>query len=422
MKHPFGRLFLFRIRKRLGAFRGDERGNIALMFALAGPAVILLSLGAIDLAHVQSSRMKLQDIADTSALAGANELGLAINEKAAIERAEAFIKGHVGEWDDAPEIKTEVTVLSRDSQRVIQVVLKGHNPSFFANMLPPGGWNYVAESRAVAVGLTPLCVLVSGDAGSKLLNIKDTGRISAPKCLVHSNRDILVEGGSLEAYQVQAVTSAKGVISPAPGTGARAIDDPFRTLSLKEQSPCPPIDLAVPDVLNGTFHLAPGVHCGEFKMAGDSVLVLDPGEHWFLEGKLEMKGNSRLEGNDVVLFFDRKSKFDFKDHSTVNLDGRKRGAWAGMVMVAARGNTQDFGISSDHVESLLGVIYVPDAQLIVEGGKADIARDSAWTVIVARSLQLKGGPSLIINANYASTDVPVPTGVGPRDGGSQLVD
>jgi len=406
----------------LKRFRHDERGNIALLFALCGPAVILIALGAIDLAHVQSNRVKLQDIADTSALAGANELGLAINEKAAIERAQAFIRGHITEWEHAPEITPEVTVGSRDGQRIIQVVLKAHSPSFFADLLPPGGWNYEAQSRAVAVGLTPLCVLVSGASGSKLLNVKNTGRLSAPKCLVHSNRDILVEGGSLEAYQVQAVTSASGVITPAPGTGARPIDDPFKDLSLKEQSPCPLVDLVVPDVLTGTFHLAPGVHCGQFKMSGDSVLVLDPGEHWFLEGKLEMKENSRLEGTDVVLFFDKKSKFDFKDHSTVNLDGRKRGAFAGMVMVAARGNTQDFGISSDHVETLLGVIYVPDAQLIVEGGKADIARDSAWTVIVARSLQLKGAPSLIINANYASTDVPVPTGVGPRDGGSQLID
>ena len=138
-------------------------------------------------------------------------------------------------------------------------------------------------------------------------------------------------------------------------------------------------------------------------------------------GKLEIKENARLIGDDVVLFFDKKSKFDFKDHALVELYGRKRGTYAGMVMVADRGNTQDFIISSDNVDNLLGVIYVPDAQLIVEGGNNDVARDSAWTVIVAKSLQLKGAPSLIINANYSASDVPVPTGVGPRGGGSQLV-
>lgn len=409
-------------KRWLAAFRGDERGNIALLFALSAPAVVLIAVGAVDLGNVQTSRIKLQDIADTAALAGANELGFAINDSVAIERAKVFVQAHVIEWKGAPEIRPQVTVFRREGQRIIQVVLDGHSPSFFANMLPPGGWNYRAEARAVSVGLTPLCVLVSGDGGSKMLNVKDTGRISAPQCLVHSNRDILVEGGSIAAYQVQAVTSARGVISPTAGTGAAPIEDPFKALNLKQQAPCPLVDQATPDVLTGKFHLSPGVHCGDFKMSGDSVLVLDPGEHWFLEGKLEMKGNSRLEGSDVVLFFDKKSKFDFKDHSTVNLDGRKRGAYAGMVIVAARGNTHDFGISSDHVESLLGVIYVPDAQLIVDGGKADIARDSAWTVIVARALQLKGAPSLIINANYAASDVPVPTGVGPRDGGSQLVD
>lgn len=408
-------------KRFLAAFRRNDRGNIALMFALAAPAVVMLAVGAIDLGNVQANRVKLQDIADTAALAGANELGLAIDETVAIERAKVFVQGHLSEWKNAPDVAPAITVIPRDGRRVIQVVLEGHSPSFFVNLLPPGGWNFRAEARAVSVGMTPLCVLVSGGSGSRMLNVKDTGRLSAPKCLVHSNRDILVEGGSIAAYQVQAVTSAQGVINPAAGTGAAPINDPFKTLDLKPQAPCPILDLVVPDIMTGTLHLAPGVHCGEFKMAGDSVLVLDPGEHWFVEGKLEMKGNSRLEGRDVVLFFDKGSKFDFKDHSTVNLDGRKRGAYAGMVMVAARGNTQDFGISSDHVESLLGVIYVPDAQLIVEG-KADIARESAWTVIVARALQLKGGPSLIINANYANTDVPVPAGVGPRNGGSQLVE
>ncbi len=92
-----------------------------------------------------------------------------------------------------------------------------------------------------------------------------------------------------------------------------------------------------------------------------------------------------------------------------------------MVMAGTRGNTQDFVITSDHVESLLGVIYVPEARLIIEG-KSDVARDSAWTVIVARELQLKGSPSLVVNANYTSSDVPVPQGVGPRQGGSQLID
>jgi hypothetical protein len=90
-------------------------------------------------------------------------------------------------------------------------------------------------------------------------------------------------------------------------------------------------------------------------------------------------------------------------------------------MGGTRANTQDFVISADNVESLLGVLYVPNARLIVEG-HSDIARDSAWTVIVAKEVQLRGSPSLFINANYDASNVPVPAGVGPRAGGVRLIE
>jgi hypothetical protein len=133
-----------------------------------------------------------------------------------------------------------------------------------------------------------------------------------------------------------------------------------------------------------------------------------------------VRETGRLTGDDAVLFFDRSSKFDFKDQAQINLDGRRTGPFAGLVMVGTRDNTQNFTISADHVESLLGVIYVPSATLVIEGN-ADVARESAWTVIVAQGLTLKGSPQLYINADYDASSVPVPTGVGPRAGESRLI-
>lgn len=380
--------------------------------------MILLGVGAIDLNNVQSAKNRLQDVADAAALAGAWELGLAIDDKAAIARAETFVDGHAVEWHEAPTITTHITVEETRTQRVIRVKLDGHRPSFFGNMLPPGGWNFSVDARATTVGLVPLCVLVSGSSGSKLLNVKDRARISAPACLVHSNRDIDVEGGSIAASMTQAVTSATGMINPAPGTGAEPIDDPFARMLL-----VPPLRCGNKkgiDKKSGIIRLPPGIHCGGVKVGGNTQLTLEPGEHWFIAGALEVKENATLRGDDVVLFFDLASKFVFDDQAMVTLEGRKTGAYAGIVMAATRTNTQDFIISSDNVESLLGVIYVPNATLIVDGSD-DVARDSAWTVIVAKSVQLTGSPSLIINADYTGSAVPVPEGVGPRAGGSTLV-
>jgi hypothetical protein len=216
------------------------------------------------------------------------------------------------------------------------------------------------------------------------------------------------------------------MISPSPSTGAASIDDPFVNLDIDKSNGLALL-CTVADLLNrvkvssGVHTIPPGRHCGGVEASGTARVVLAPGEHFFLKGHLVIKENARLEGTDVVLFFDKASKFDFTDDAMVSLDGRKSGPYAGLVMGSTRNNQQNFVISADNVESLLGVLYVPSARLIVEGD-ADVARDSAWTVIVAKEVQLKGSPSLFINANYDASNVPVPAGVGPRAGGVRLIE
>lgn len=409
-----------------GRLRRSERGSIALKFAFAGPAVILLGVGGIDLMAVHTAKARLQSIADAAALAGAPALALATDGSAARERADAFVRGQMGEWAEAPTYEASYEILDRGGQRAIRVLLRGHRTSFFANMLPPGGWNFVGDATASTAGLTPLCVLISGATGQQNLYIKDASRMNAPACLVHSNREIEVEGAaSLSAASVQAVTTARGFISPAASTGAAPIEDPFTDLDLERQGglgvTCGVAELTNRiRVVSGTHYVPAGRHCGGIDARGTARVVLEPGEHFFLNGHLVVDEQARLEGQDVVAFFDTQSRFEFKAGALVSLDGRKTGPYAGIVMGAMRDNRQDFVISADHVESLLGVIYVPSARLIVEGD-ADVARDSAWTVIVAKEMQMKGAPSLFINANYDATDVPVPAGVGPR-GGARLIE
>lgn len=409
---------------RLAGFRADVAGNIALTAALVGPAVILLGVGAIDLLAVSSAHSRLQDIADGGALAGAPHLALATDGAGAKERAAAFVAAAISEWEDAPDYVGTYEVVDQAGQRAIRVLLEGHRPSFFANMLPPGGWNFVGDATATSVGLVPLCVLITGDDRPRMLHVRDSGRLAAPACMVHSNHDILVEGGSITGAAVQAVTSARGTISPSPGTGAAAIEDPFANLDLDRDRrlDCTLGALLQPLSLTlGVRRLPAGVHCGGLNVSGSATVYLEPGEHWFLGGHLTVSDTARLEGDDVVLFFDTASRFNFTDSALVRLAGRTTGPYAGIVMGATRDNRQDFLISSDHVESLLGVVYVPAARMIVEG-RADVARDSAWTVIVAQSLQMRGSPSLFINADYDATRVPVPAGVGPRTGGSRLIE
>jgi hypothetical protein len=420
--HPF----MMRLRERLGLFWREDAGTIAIKFALAVPALALVGAGAMDLTHVQSTKARLDDIADSAALAGASDLGLATDGSNATERARAFVESHLAEWEKAPALEGTYEIVDLQGQRAIRVSLDANRPSFFANLLPPGGWDIHAEATATSVGIVPLCVLVTGSSGNQMLYVKDRSRMNAPSCLVHSNRDIEVEGAAtLSAAAVHAVTVARGLITPEAGTDAAPLDDPFANLDLERDRGlgvlCGVEELTRRiRVDSGTHRIPPGRHCGGIEARGTARILLDPGEHFFLMGDLVIDENARLEGVDVVAFFDQQSRFQFTGSARVSLDGRKTGLYAGMVMGAMRSNRQDFVVSADHVESLLGVIYVPSARLIVEGS-ADVARDSAWTVIVAKELQMKGSPSLFINANYDASDVPVPQGVGPREGDARLV-
>src|SRR4051812_17893770 len=76
-----------------------------------------------------------------------------------------------------------------------------------------------------------------------------------------------------------------------------------------------------------------------------------------------------------------------------------------------------YRIVSDNARDLLGTIYLPAGRIIIDANKP-VADLSSYTVIVARQVELFDGPNLYLNTNYAGSDVPVPSGVGPISGAS----
>ncbi|CAN5332571.1 hypothetical protein BH11PSE2_BH11PSE2_13560 [soil metagenome] len=401
-------------RRRLGGFARHQGGGIVVAFAIAVPALAVLACGAIDLAAVSMTKSEAQNAADAAALDVAHQLGVA-DVSGIPARAEALVKAQLAESKSG--VAYQVTTTLDAKGRTVTVALVGVRDSFFMNLLPPGGWHIHASATAMAMGRQPLCVLSSGIDSLHMIEFQDTAQMSAPGCMVQSNGDIKVGGGALlSAGSVQAGGTAQGSINPAAQTGSALIDDPFASMAINPDSMlCNPLD-----VLNGlgvvgvTLAVSPGVHCGNIVVSKDQSLTLLPGEHYFRKGKLKLDKNASITGNDVVMVFDSKSDFSFKETSQIKLDGRKSGVFAGFVIATTRDNTGTFEISSDSARELLGTIYIPAATLLVTGSGNKVADQSAWTVIVAKAVKMTGGPQLVINANYAGSSVPVPSGVGPR--------
>ncbi len=389
----------------------DCGGGTLVIFAAVLPILLVLACGAVDLAAVNGDRSAMQDAADATAIAMAKQLGLS-TEAGLAARAQAYAAAQLGPIAQADNVTASVAVSQTAAS--VTVTLHGHRTSFFGNLLPPGGWTLSTAATATAMGSLPLCVLSYGLAGGYNIHVTAQSVMTAQGCLVQSNGDITVDNGArLVAGMAQAVGTATGPITPSPQNGAPSIADPFASLTVSTPSgSCNPYNVTY--ISSGSNFLAPGVHCGNFVVQNGARLQLLPGEHYFTHGQLQLQGYATLAGDDVALIFDKSSHFNFQDQATVNLSGRRSGTYAGFVIATTRLNTGNFNISSTSAEKLEGVIYIPNANLVVQGVGNKVAQQSAWTVVVAQSIQLNGSADLVINANYAASSVPVPGGVGSQ--------
>jgi hypothetical protein len=431
-----------------------------MVAAIGLPALALLAAGAVEISFLYADKSKTQDVADAAALMGAQQLGVSPN--GAADRVQAYALGQLSDLQQRSTVKVQASVSAQGS---FQVTITTHRGSFFGNLLPIGGFNTVASATAVGLNELPLCVLVFGDRKNNNLHLQDQSILQAPACLVHSNQGVQVDPrASLQAADTEASAAAKGPISPAANTGAPQIADPFAGIDISFPSGCEtapsgpgpggPPGPGAPTTLvidggalgGATYQLPPGLYCQNIDIKNGAGVQLSSGEYYFA-GNLIVEDTSAIAGADVALQFNTNASFDFMGASTVSLSGRKSGKYAGFVVLTTRDNQANFTIESNHVTNLLGAIYVPNAQLQVYG-TSQVAQASAWTVIAAMSLVVQAAPPepptppvpgggagppqppapggrssplLLVNANYAASDVPVPVGVGNRSQGAQLV-
>ncbi|HYD46596.1 MAG TPA: pilus assembly protein TadG-related protein [Phenylobacterium sp.] len=415
----------WRAPRALSAFRADRRGGIATIFAIGAPVVAMFACGAIDLFAVHSSRTALQDAADAAALAAAKQIGMT-DEVGIKNRAEIFVRQQAA--SAAKDVNYTVASTIDVEASTVTVHIDGVRDSFFGNLLPPGGWKIKINSTATRVSQVPLCVLATGEDSGNKIDVKDQAQLTAPKCLVHTNSNMEVSNnGWMNTAIAQASGWAKGRISPEPQTDAPTIADPFAGMSISTDQACPLVDslvLALSNIQLGgllpPIPVQPGVHCVNVTVQKNVTLRLQPGEHYFKKGDLQLLQNAKIEGQDVVLIFDKDAKFKFGDQSQINLEGRRSGDFAGFVIATTPENTNTFEISTTAARELLGTVYIPGAKLALSGTNTQVTDQADWTVIVAKAIEMTGSPNLVLNTNYQGSPVPVPAGVGPVGGEVRL--
>jgi len=390
---------------------------------MAGIAIVPLAMiiaMTSELVALSGERALMQSAADAAALSGAQNLTLVgASARQSTEDVERFAMAQVGEFAKRATVSFSASQGNDGSYTVDGLAIR---PSFFGDLVPPGGFRIEVKSIAESLQVQPLCI-IGDDAsvGGKAITASQNSGILAKNCLVHANSDFdLTNNATVVAGTPRATGVASGSgFTPAANSGALKMDDPFRSRAINMPMPCTSVPQGGAQTHSaGTVTLSPGMHRTEYTMTGNSVIRLLPGDHYFCKN-LKLLGNGRLEGDDVLLMFNGGNSLQAGGNSSVSLSGRRSGDWAGFVIVATRTNYHNFTISSSNVDKLLGTIYLPMTKLLVSAS-GNVAESSQWSVIVARNIQLSVNARLVINTDYEGSPVPVPIGVGNQAGGKNV--
>ena len=442
------------------SFIRRRRGGVALTFALASPVLFGLVGGGIDYARLVARRSQLQNAVDVGVLAGGNALKLASSNAASIKGVVEQMVVTNAPTPSGGQVTITVEVAS-DKTSVFAKAVDTVSLTF-GRFIGMSSHTVSAQAKVSIVGKMRLCMLTLDPAAPGAFNLQKNAQVTAFGCALYSDSANVagMVGGANAMARAETICSVGGYsgiranFSPSPQTGCPVIKDPL------QGRPAPPVGacLTLPypfnllpvgqaPVIDKDVTLEPGTYCAGLTIKKNAVATMKPGIYVFKDGPFVVKDNATLTGIDVGLYFvGDKAGLLFDKKTTISLAAPTTGVMAGMLMSEqtfvgdpldpATGVSDDltgapvpptpaplgqtspmriYRIISNNARTMLGTIYLPAGRLVIDADKP-VADQSAYTVVVARQVNLYEGPNLYLNANYEGTSVPVPKGVGPLGG------
>jgi Flp pilus assembly protein TadG len=440
------------------AFRRDTRGGTTLVFALLLPALAMVASAVVEYTALSYRRLQLQSAVDSGSMSGASLLKLANADGTNVESiTRATVQKAIAKSDNR---QATITIALDAKNATVDVTVEEAVPSLMGQMLTLPSRSVRVHAQAQLVGSTRLCLLTLDPAARGALHLEKSAQLSAPDCsiIVNSKDTAAIQGENKASVSAQGICTAGGYsgaksnFSPLPQKDCPPFEDPLKDAPApfvsntcasvpsfagpgKGKGPGGPA--AGANAVDATVTLDPGTYCGGLHISGSASVVLRAGVYVIKDGPLVVDGKASVSGQNVGFYFvGDAAGLRFDKDTTISLTAPREGAMAGLLMAetpsvsapvppppgpkgpaptppgGATKPLREYRIISNNARTMLGTIYLPAGRLIIDSDKA-VADQSAYTVIVAQQLDLYDGPNLVLNANYATTDVPVPKRVGP---------
>jgi Flp pilus assembly protein TadG len=400
----------------------DRRGGVMMVFAVAMFPILTAVAVAVDMSTWYAERARLQTIADGAALAAARELRIANASAQHVSRvAEGYVLGAVESKGGA---RPTVAASVGPARNAVLVDVTSPVSPIFTRIMSDRLQTVTVHAEAKVSGALPVCVIGLDPRLDKTLHLDKSARLTAERCAVYSNSSS-PQGLRADAdatVKAGLICSAGGrfgkgtSFDPAPMTDCPVMPDPLEARQAPAVGSCP--SNAAGRTVSTNETLSPGLYCGGLHLTDGANVTLLSGVYVIANGALRVDKNARVTGRYTSFYFSGDAAvIDFRPESEISLTAMRDGNLAGLLFFEdpKAPLDRDFRVASDNARLLLGTIYLPRGNLLVDA-KRPVADLSAYTVIVARRLKLSEGPNLVLNTDYSATDIPVPKGVGPGSG------
>lgn len=410
----------------------DESGQVLVLTVLCMTVLLGFMALAIDVGQLYYTQRQLQTAADAAALAGALEGQQCGTTNNCIAMRNAAKSALVENGIASPTVVTQcasstgtgLTLVVNNgpcalgssdpnykNSNYVEAVVTKQQPTFFARVLGINSVTIATRSEA-ALGPPQFCLDVLNPTAPQALLMNGNSSLQA-SCgvMVDSNSGTaLLANGNVKltasAIHVHGGDLLNGhpTVSPTPSTNVPAMPDPLAN------TPVPPLgacgattsspftgsknQVTVNGKSSATFN--PGTYCGGIQFNGQSTGTFNPGLYIF-NGPMVVNGGVTLSGNGVTFYF-ASSSLTMNGNSNANLVAPTTGTYAGILLFQNASDTTTMILDGDTASVWQGAIYLPAAQLTLNGG----SNLAAYTILDVNTLIVNGNDTFTLGKDYSS--------------------
>jgi len=389
-------------------FISDIRGQFAVVFALLVLGLITSTAAVVDLVGMSSAKVKIQNLMDSSVLAGIDSTKSDVEQKKIAKKV--FKKGYKNIF--GKKTLGYNTRFKFDGDYLIGNVTVDYKTIF--------AWPLGSESFPIKVASTategaggrgPVCIMTMHPTRAHTLEMKDRVSLLAPDCHIYGNSnnvEDVVDLHSPENFMVGKSVQAIGYghhfienVSPPLSHAPELIPDPFLSMLIpKAGSVCVANNL---EISGNNAMLAPGTYCGGLNANSGATVRLKKGIYVFTGGDFTIEG-STLIGKGATIVLKDKTEIIWED-SIIKLEAPKTGPYASIALMGDRIN-----VEHEIVESgidIHGVVYLPNGEF--EWTNTGIPETTAlWTVWIVDGFSWDGDGEINIPFKPELSNIPFP--------------